>query len=692
MVLLHSAEILNEYFPNLIDIISRLPWYCNLATLSFVESSEWESELLSLYTAILSFEIHFACLQFQISVDGQSRSSDSLLSGIKDAIGNIDSANNALSALQGYGVQIRLQELLTASQQERLEQSSARHSYHSPTEPATDASASVSTRETSDTDESSESLVNLDVPDPRLQLEPGTQDEARLMEYLTQWVTSVEEFNAFLDWENSRNLLWVSGSSGTGKTALLKSTVQLMENLKGRPGESSQEQMSFFFCGCQPEQVDNAAAVLKTLIWTIVEQQPSLKTHLSSARSLAHPARATHSDDLRDFLILRKVFNNILKDEEFTRTFIVIDSIHKCATTDGRQEHPELLSLISNTLSASSKLQWLVSSELPPSIVQSKDEEKVPHLDLDTRLRDFEMESVVDSYIDYKTETLAKAKEYSSDLQYRVGQCIRGQRTQGDFHWVDLVCARLGMIDNWHALSIVETMPGDLEGLYSHFLNGIRGLPFQDPIFCTELLTTMALVHHSIHVSELAVLLDLRHSQSDIAPVDTLTIAERCQPILEIGDGKVYFRHPSAKNYIQNQGLPGFDGTGGHERMFRRCLDALRSVWHKTDKVTPLDDLKTSNCIGYACTYWIWHLCNVEREGKDRSSTEHAVSFLKTDFSRWVCALGSRSRITTARDLLSDLQKLLQVSTDRPEMFFSIQRPMSHYITDHISGTAVLQQ
>ncbi|KAL2138340.1 hypothetical protein VTI28DRAFT_6965 [Corynascus sepedonium] len=88
-----------------------------------------------------------------------------------------------------------------------------------------------------------------------------------------RWVLSSVEFRRWHDDEGSR-LLWIKGDSGKGKTMLLCGIINELKLA------SDSNLLSFFFCQAADASINNAMAVLRGLIYLLVDQQPSLISHV----------------------------------------------------------------------------------------------------------------------------------------------------------------------------------------------------------------------------------------------------------------------------------------------------------------------------------------------------------------------------------------------------------------------------
>ena len=123
---------------------------------------------------------------------------------------------------------------------------------------------------------------DLRVVDPQHDMERIEKGKDELLDDAYQWILRTPEYAAFTNWDDSgsdrppRRLLWIKGHAGTGKTMLM---IGLIRQLSHQPVAVSPA-LSFFFCQGTDTALNNATAVLRSLIWLLLLQQPCLISHL----------------------------------------------------------------------------------------------------------------------------------------------------------------------------------------------------------------------------------------------------------------------------------------------------------------------------------------------------------------------------------------------------------------------------
>lgn len=119
------------------------------------------------------------------------------------------------------------------------------------------------------------------------------------------WVLDNEEFQQWRDNQNN-SLLWIRGDPGKGKTMLLCGIIDELTRLFGNTAN-----ISFFFCQATDKRINNATAVLRGLIYSLVERQLSLLSHVQRQYDKAGKALF---EDINAFHALSRIFTDILKD------------------------------------------------------------------------------------------------------------------------------------------------------------------------------------------------------------------------------------------------------------------------------------------------------------------------------------------------------------------------------------------
>jgi len=105
-----------------------------------------------------------------------------------------------------------------------------------------------------------------------------------LLEDSYRWIFKNSDFQQWRDNEHSR-LLWIKGDPGKGKTMLLCGIVNKLTKSMAKT-----DFLSYFFCQATDSRINSATAVLRGLLYLLVNQQPSLVSYIQKKYNYAGKA------------------------------------------------------------------------------------------------------------------------------------------------------------------------------------------------------------------------------------------------------------------------------------------------------------------------------------------------------------------------------------------------------------------
>jgi hypothetical protein len=169
-----------------------------------------------------------------------------------------------------------------------------------------------------------------------------------------RWILDNDDFKQWRYKQHSQ-LLWIKCDPGRGKTMLLCGVID--ELTKSAPESAI---VSFFFCQATDVRINHATAVLRGLIFILVDQQPSLIFHI---RQLYDKIGKKLFEDQNAWVALSKIFVSILEDPLLSSTYLIIDALEDCTT-----DRALLLDLVAQKSSVYPYVKWIVSSRNWPDI------------------------------------------------------------------------------------------------------------------------------------------------------------------------------------------------------------------------------------------------------------------------------------------------------------------------------------
>jgi hypothetical protein len=476
-----------------------------------------------------------------------------------------------------------------------------------------------------------------------------------------RWVLDNTAFRQWHDDQPSR-LLWVKGDPGKGKTMLLCGVINELQS--SIPWTAL---LSYFFCQATDSRINSATAVLRGLLYMLMQQQPSLASHVRKNHD--HAGKSLF-EDANAWVALSEIFADVLQDPSLSTTYLIIDALDECVT-----DLPKLLAFIAKQSSASSRVKWIVSSRNWPDI-----EEELERAEHKTRLSlELNAESVaaaVKTFIQQKVCQLAQEKRYTPGVEDAVLQHLT-LNANDTFLWVALVCQDLKTTPKWNVVKKLYQFPPGLDSLYKRMLQQIS--ESDSARICLQVLAVTAVLYRPVTVAELVVLTErLTDLTNDLESVRE--IIGLCGSFLTLRDDTVYFVHQSAKEFLVTEALDKVfpDGQGCvHQDVFAKSLTALQKTLHRdmynlqapgypigNVKPTLLDPLVVSR---YACVYWIDHLCDSKFKtaacnlNKDLEDATITNTFLRQKYLYWLEALSLCRSIAKGVVSMTKLWDLVQV-------------------------------
>ncbi|KAH8744604.1 hypothetical protein F5883DRAFT_21603 [Diaporthe sp. PMI_573] len=420
-----------------------------------------------------------------------------------------------------------------------------------------------------------------------------------------RWILENSDFHRWRNDTQSR-LLWIKGDPGKGKTMLLCGIINELSNSMAKTN-----QLSYFFCQATDSRINNATAVLRGLLYLIVNQQPSLVSHIRKKHDHAQKALF---EDANAWVALSEIFINILQDPSLNSTYLIVDALDECVT-----DLPKLLDFIMQNSSASSRIKWMVTCRNEVSIEQRLQcHDSGTRLSLELKENAAQVSYAVDVYIDHCLSELPK-------IQHNLRELVREkmqQKAGGTFLWVSLVIKELKEVMAWEVLQVLDEVPTELKELYRRMMRQIERLPRQYPKLCRQALSTVVAAYRPLQLQELHLLSDLPTQAQDVNEV-TIAVVKMCGSFLTIREGNVYVIHQSARDFLFGEASHNIFPCGTedvHQTIFSRSLQVLfktlrRDMYSLCTPGYPAEQVKPPDpdplaASRYSCIYWVDHLCD----------------------------------------------------------------------------------
>ncbi|KAI9668489.1 MAG: hypothetical protein M1829_005367 [Trizodia sp. TS-e1964] len=511
-------------------------------------------------------------------------------------------------------------------------------------------------------------LMDLRATDPRHDKKRIEESKGGLLADSYRWVLQNDDFQT---WHNDRQrpLLWVKGDPGKGKTMLLCGIIDELEK-----SISNNETICYFFCQATDQRINNATAVLRGLIYLLIDRQPSLISHV---RTQYDTGGKQVFSDINAWVALSEIFTSILDDPTLKCAYVVIDALDECTKDLSR-----LLNLVVK-LSACLRVKWILSSRNWPSI-ENHLNSTMQKVRLCLELNKSSVSAAVVAYIQFKVECLGKQKGYKDEIQDAVHRYLLSN-AYDTFLWVALVCQELANTPRWKTQEKLTAFPPGLDALYSRMIDQI--CDSNDSELCKSILAIMSLVYRPISLEELAVFVDIPSGLSGIRE-SLEEIIGHCGSFLSLQKNTVSFVHQSAQDYLVTCARAEIFPSGPREvqqritsllievmdRTLRRDVYGLRHPGHHIVEVKrPNPDPLAP--IQYACVYWVDHFCetkpSLDKVGLDEIRKIDA--FFRKHLLHWLEALSLLYGVSDGVIALKKLTGLLKSIFSESPTFGLIQ-------------------
>lgn len=667
-----------------------MDWYICLSRLlnsrDTSSSSDGEESLrqriVELYTAILSFGVNASLLSLRYS---QATTCEAILT-------RLEAAEDDLSLFSGMSIKQQLDDIIF-TRKKKPREISAVGNY----------STKLSERIT-------EQLKSLGYVDPRMGLLGSEIRKVHSVQEFLPWIYSTDEYKNVIDWDHGTGrALLITGAAGIGKTALMDAIVRHLlddalskvesngvdsdhgqetsktDNRSSNPtsidGEGSSNTdpddsdssdsssgdaastssdkeirvnskeipwaLSYYFCGRTGLGLDNSTKVLRSLIYSLLEQQPRLIAHLDASKRSTGRDRF---DNPNDFTALSGIFFRMLKDEHFIHSYLVVDGI-ELSSPDEKYEYNDLLQLIQNTANLQSKVRWLVSANTDLRIEwELRKLDGLKHL----IIREGSLgvpAGAFDRVIENTISKLFTQKRYEENSKSEIERLI-SEKSKRNVTWVATACAILQKEDSWYAIDVLREMPQNLEELYGYARESIARLPRQDSTYCEDVLSIMAIAFRPLSVQELTTLVGLPPL------VDIQTIIGKCRPFLETQGLIVQFIDPSARHYAQKHFSQSSKPASRqpHSLLTTNALGLLSAHFeYGQDGQRTLTDR-------YETVHWLRHLLKIDDITNDSDITGSVNFFIENYLLLWLEVIIQDNLQMDVRTLILDFENFLLVS------------------------------
>jgi hypothetical protein len=645
-------------------VVSRMDWYWNLSSLLLDENMnephsqgprrELEKVVTQLYAKLLLYQMKSVCYYHRRRYVTLMRD----LIKLENWDGELSDIQGAEEAVQKNSTQYNtsiIRDRLGAIAKTAESQNAKLHSIDSAIQEQTRRLERLHRTSADD-----KCIKDLRLTDPHDDKERIQETKGGLLRDSYRWILDNAHYQ---QWRSSpqNQLLWIKADPGKGKTMLL---CGIINELRGSLPKTAL--LSYFFCQATDLRINSATAVLRGLLYMLIDQQPSLVSHIR--KKYDHAGKPLF-EDANAWVALTKIFVDVLRDPNLSTTYLIIDALDECVT-----DRTELLEFVTKQPSASSRVKWIVSSRNWPEI-EAQLELAGHEVKLSLELNAKSVAAAVDIFIQRKVDLLALEKQYKAETRHAVLQHLKSN-AHDTFLWVALVCQDLKATPRWNVLQKLASFPPGLDALYRRMMHQISESDGAE--ICRQVLASTAVLYRPVTILELSALVEpLGDLAGDLESVRE--IISLCGSFLTLRDDTVYFVHKSAKDFLLATALDKIfpDGTEDvHRVIFSKSLATLSTTLHRDmyslkKPGCPIENAKPADsdplaASRYSCVYWIDHLCDSKPASWANSSSGMQAAgginvFLRTKYLYWLEGLSLCNSIAKGVVSMAKLRHQVEV-------------------------------
>ncbi|KXX76846.1 Vegetative incompatibility protein HET-E-1 [Madurella mycetomatis] len=382
-------------------------------------------------------------------------------------------------------------------------------------------------------------LKELKWTDPTIDKLRIERTKGGLYEASSRWILSHPSYQQWQDGETK--LLWIKGGAGKGKTMLL---VAITNQLRCRTklGQlATGSSLSFFFCQNTDDRLNNAAAILKGLIYLLLVQDVSLVSYLKSdCDRMGKGVFDVTNGNVNAFDALSNVFKQIIQHSRSETVYLAIDALDECD-----DDLPDLLGLIRETALQDNRIKWIVTSRNRVDIDEGLALE-IPGAKLSLEVNSEAVSQAIETYVNHKVAQVPSLR--SNPAQRANVQQKLLEKAEGTFLWVDLILRSIQNVLADDVVHCIDEIPSGLPPLYDRMMGDIAKSKSNYRDACLAVLSIAALAYRPLHILELRTLTGLEYGNADLEK-----IVDMCGSFLTLVENHIYQIHQSAKDYLVSE-------------------------------------------------------------------------------------------------------------------------------------------
>lgn len=443
--------------------------------------------------------------------------------------------------------------------------------------------------------------------DPADDMEMIEHNNGKVLEGSSFWLQQDPNFNDWLQCKKTK-VLWVSGDPGKGKTMLAISMVKsILRRIK--PDSLAPDVLvAYFFCDNKDNRRISSIAVLRSLLYQILNQRPDLCSQFRTLYEREGDQLFTSPVALQS---IWRTLNNVFASPSVQRVYIVIDALDELE----EESTQDLLKLLKPLLDGDPdahdqqpglkqgvycEVKWLLTSRNVDYISRSLRNT----LNISLEANSDHVKAIIWRFIDRRVDELQAVKRYDTALATFVKNTLQ-EKSEGTFLYVSMVCRELSQpgVRLINTKSVLNRLPRGLTPLYQRILDQIIGIEDEDLVHRAKaLLRSMVLALRPLTVHELAVAADLpEECRND--PSMLYEYIALCGSFINRRDDTVHFVHETVKTYLLSitevftSPIPEY-----HAQITESFINHINER-----NLNKADEQEDPNLLEYPSSFWLYH-------------------------------------------------------------------------------------
>lgn len=381
------------------------------------------------------------------------------------------------------------------------------------------------------------------------------------------WILDHPVYLTWMKAEETR-LLWVTGEPGCGKTML---SAYLTDHLRLTHATAPKPQVFFFFCDDKIKSQRDANAILRGILYQILQQHRKLIKHVKNRFELDGPSLAS------SFPALWELFLKIAAGSTSGTVAIIVDAIDECEARTRNSFLKAINQLVTECKDTHrqdrNRIKFLITSR--PSLGNSHHLTELMENRLSIEQNQITVSEGVRLVIQSRVDEIANKFHCDDETKHYLAEILY-TKADRSFLWLNMVLQSLESSSRASKRDferIINTFPQNLEATYSRFLTVIPDRNREDArrflhlligasrhLTLTELNTAFTIDHNHKSAADVVddLQLSIRSTLQDVVGsfvrIKELDCSSKDDPIVSL-------IHQSAKEYLTDLALRSSDKT-----------------------------------------------------------------------------------------------------------------------------------